>query len=76
MKRRVPLGRIKTPTGYVDVKNAAVARTLEELQAGATHNRDGWQRESVAHQATRDRLTRLRGHWWTRVGEALRIIRP
>jgi hypothetical protein len=80
MKRRVPLGFIKTPLGNVPVKNAAVARTLEQQQAQLAEcgrhlkqTRTNWQEAIRDLHATRLQLAALQNHWWTRLGEAMGV---
>lgn len=79
VKRRAKvIGTLKTPEGEVGITNPIVARALLETD----------QLRKVLHQAnntmTRQRdiisernlsLASLQNHWWTRLGNLLRIVR-
>jgi transcriptional regulator with GAF, ATPase, and Fis domain len=83
MKRRIPLGVIRTPTGEVVIKDRRIAATLEAQQTQLSEcaraleqTRQHWQQAAKELTETRAQLGRLQNRWWTRLGEALGMVKP
>ena len=89
MKRRATLGMLSTEHGMVAVKHRVVAAALSSSDAEIERlcrlieemgGRIGEQRkraemcECAAAQMDRE-LSRLRAHWWIRLGRALYLLR-
>ena len=75
--KRKAYGELKSPFGSVLIKNKAVARALEEAYETTQalgRLREAHQRTLSSLEQERLRLAKLQNHWWTRLGEFLRIV--
>ena len=76
-------GRLRSPTGgEVVIRNRQVAHALEQSQrvAGELQEslRAARERATMAEQAAQQintELTRVRTHWWVKLGYRLRVLR-
>ncbi|MGQ0721010.1 MAG: hypothetical protein ACT4PE_05480 [Candidatus Eiseniibacteriota bacterium] len=77
MKRRPTLGYLEGRNGArISITQPAVAERLDELQAALRQSHESRVRLSTELDDRTRRLMKLQNHWWTRLGEALRIVRP
>jgi len=69
-------GRLRSPTGgEVVIRNRQVAHALEQSQKVAGELQESLRAAKQAAQQINTELTRVRTHWWVKLGYRLRVLR-
>ena len=82
MKKRAPYGTLHSEDGRrVVIKQRSVAQALEHaeqrietLERVIKQGKEWDERRSREVKERTESLLRLQNHWWTRLGEALRVV--